>query len=995
MFILLFVGGIFVALVARNLLNAGRSTETVSALQLAQAGIRYADYYLQFSADGADWRPAPTPATDPRDPDKTWLDLGYSRIDFPRGRALVKISYSPQLGDPNSKYLILDSIGRVGLLNPNDPTTFLNTPAPRLRRELLAYKAIGITDYLRFITNISNDSKALAFLGVPSISAPLAMQLGKLDVRAFYNQTLSQTRWPGAPIRANESVQFSDNLALSPDNKNLGDQILVAGKVYAPADANAPVLIDGSTGNKMGQIYSSDDSKFSTYRGLIRDAGPNPDPQGYARGISRLEPPRIDAVPDPATGVTRYRQLTRDSGRWLGTGASAINTGSLGFGAGVYLNNLGDAEQETTIQAGGQSLRSLWTTPGSHYWSGPFYVPPGVFVEPGYILVQEGTQPAVRPGLRVIRNDAGFSIPVPTPTGITMTTFKELDFTFFIYKAANQRPVIKLDNQQYRAFLTAPTANGGLAMSDQAVDASLPAFNGVIFAEGNIRTRGLLPAVYKLVNGQPLMQIRRGPGADNDNVSDNDIYETVNPPALTMVSNASIYVEGSLVREAPDQPAGGRPVALQSIALLAENYVTVNTTMFAGPAPGAAPPVYSASSGQPSFYADMKPGAALNLFEVNFGDDPGLYTYTLTPHGNPTGTTKDSLNLLLYHGTPTDTAFLNLFVNRPAGGDPSYYFSQNAPPWTDVAPPPQTYAMPGTPISGGKAGPRFEKRPFPLMPRTFSSTYAFFTAPGMPNVISPAADSMTEYPQYTGTVPVQDYLLSRLAVAPMDVRIEAVIYAQNGSFFVIPGYSLNTDPADTRDAALRAGLTTGNPGAMVRPANTYDWFPFYGEPYDCRITVVGAVSENRTASEADQAAWMAHWGYIPVIQGSTGFAPGSNGQDVVPIPDQHVLISDVGDPLPPDIRTPGEKQGIQVTYAQNRTASFPITRGLRFIYDPFLYTPYAGYTPGPAGTLLSAGSNNWKHFEAGAARQDDYGRTLPPIPALPVCPGFVFYGEVR
>src|SRR5207245_242437 len=87
---------------------------------------------------------------------------------------------------------------------------------------------------------------------------------------------------------------------------------------------------------------------------------------------------------------------------------------------------------------------------------------------------------------------------------------------------------------------------------------------------------------------------------------------------------------------------------------------------------------------------------------------------------------------------------------------------------------------------------------FPLFPIPGGSTYSFNTLGGAKNQVMPAVDQA-----FVEVAGVQDYLLSRAAVAPMDVRIEAVMYAQHGSFFVIPGYPLNTDPSDTRDAALR------------------------------------------------------------------------------------------------------------------------------------------------------------------------------------------------
>src|SRR5579872_3048377 len=76
MFVLLFIGAIFVGLVARNLLNSGRARDTVEAAQFAEAGIQYADNFLRNSPEGADWRPAVVPVANvnPNDPDKRWLN---------------------------------------------------------------------------------------------------------------------------------------------------------------------------------------------------------------------------------------------------------------------------------------------------------------------------------------------------------------------------------------------------------------------------------------------------------------------------------------------------------------------------------------------------------------------------------------------------------------------------------------------------------------------------------------------------------------------------------------------------------------------------------------------------------------------------------------------------------------------------------------------------------------------------------------------------------
>src|SRR5437867_8708131 len=68
MFVLFFIGALFVALVARNLQNSGRAKDTLTALEFSQAGVKHAAYFLQYSALGADWRPAPTPPIQVPDP---------------------------------------------------------------------------------------------------------------------------------------------------------------------------------------------------------------------------------------------------------------------------------------------------------------------------------------------------------------------------------------------------------------------------------------------------------------------------------------------------------------------------------------------------------------------------------------------------------------------------------------------------------------------------------------------------------------------------------------------------------------------------------------------------------------------------------------------------------------------------------------------------------------------------------------------------------------
>ncbi len=122
-------------------------------------------------------------------------------------------------------------------------------------------------------------------------------------------------------------------------------------------------------------------------------------------------------------------------------------------------------------------------------------------------------------------------------------------------------------------------------------------------------------------------------------------------------------------------------------------------------------------------------------------------------------------------------------------------------------------------------------------------------------------------PTVTGwQVPPQDlaYMLGPVAIAPanrtgggqpvdpLPVEVHALIYAQNGSWFVIPGAWFNEDPDEF----------TGSPPASRHPG--------YHEPLNIRIAVYGAVSENMPADLGSAAEWTSKWGG-PYGTGDRGF----------------------------------------------------------------------------------------------------------------------------
>ncbi len=240
LFVLLVIGGVFVAQIGQNLAAASRSKENQGADAFAQAGIRFCDSSFTLSPDGADWRPVPSKPipingnNGVTDPDYRWLSAGFTRLFFQGGRALVRVVYDPHADDPRSSYIQIQSVGREGDLNQAlDPTVFeANGNATRQRRELVAYKQMGLTDYLRWMTNKDHRSGS-NFLGVPALQNSLdptvqidnaagpgyvdvSMVLGDPNVLSNPGQpgisADGSTLFVGAPIRSGGSLQLGGEL---------------------------------------------------------------------------------------------------------------------------------------------------------------------------------------------------------------------------------------------------------------------------------------------------------------------------------------------------------------------------------------------------------------------------------------------------------------------------------------------------------------------------------------------------------------------------------------------------------------------------------------------------------------------------------------------------------------------------------------------------------------------------------------------------------------
>ncbi len=1028
LFVLLFIGGLFVVQIARNLTAATRSKDTGNSQAFSEAGINFCANQLTYSEEGADWRPAPTPpftsASDTvgvTDPDFRWLSKGFSRVFFNGGRALVRVVYEPRADDPRSQYLRIEAVGRPGDISQGDidPTVFVQRGSlpPQLRREQVAYVQLGLTDYLFFVTNKDRTSYE-NFVGTPHLNASIAGQTppatGGLRDTAFVvgDPTIAAHTTDGvnngevlygAPMRFGGNVRIGGDsyFYLSPrlsypapaetiltsGSFNLAPTRLVANGACSGSatilddnDLQAFVNTSLNTAPVAQAIEPSGCKAFSTIQGLVRDGSSAPDNIGFVRGIPRLDPMLMDTKVD-GTGVLRYRAATLYSGYFDQTKPGTPNTGFYGWGRGVYINNPQDLQHESQGVNGGYSLRSDWLDPKAFpnsFWSGPNYRPPGVQLEirgTHLIFTRSDNDVFRKPDGTPITTNGGKVIDIP------LSDIERKNYVFPDGTAYVLPPLQHVGDEPKGTAGTPPGyVNPFNDQNSYGVDM-------VVMLEGNVRIKGVYGGVT-------------------------DPADTTVPHLgrvhLTVVSGGTAYIEGNLVK-GDGFLTGGVPTLERgsTCSILAKDYVCVNTTMFMTPENQAG--VWTPDASVDGVF-DVYLGTSRQSYDQSFdwGVDPISYQ---------TGGNQSPIYLMTRHRalSPGPSA-MNLFVNQaqsqfidPATGNPylpTFQFNQNA------LLPPETYGVgvvfTGTPPSPTPAtsaiSPYADMRGFLLRdpagatPYYDATTKLFSTilrAPGFPNVLRFQKDQNASI--LLGAGGTSDYMLGSAVVAPLDIRIEAAMYAQEKSFFVIPGYSINQDPNDTRinfaQTGLRTSYSIGSSGQILDSAAdklVKDVYPFYGEPTDIRLTIFGAISENYTASMGDQAAWMAKWGYIPTNFGSLNF-----GSNTTTIPDDHVGVHDAktvlctynnGEDRTTDFRTPLEQQ-------EN------ITRGLRYLYDPAFAMPYqhatdVNLTTAPtAASLRLSRALRYKYTPVTNWWPNGIYQILPPTPRQPVCPTLLYFGD--
>lgn len=941
LFLLTILGSVFVTTLLRNLSRVTRQGQTDEALTLAMAGIQFAANQFKTSVEGADWRPYPTeplwrnpslgaePPQRQLDPDYEWLsDNGtyrrpYVRFATGRGRFLLRVTFEPTWEpqtsaspvpdqfSPNSGMIHIESIGRSGEFDPNDPS-FLSDPTAvrgtdRAFRKVEAFVPIGLLDQLWWITNHTKEPGPATF-GVPMIqnAGYDPRYAGNPAVDPFNQQFMEYPAIYQGAIRSNTDLEFygrnvirfypargeglfvKGEIRLAPRGSlpNAGSIQLQIDAMDDDGNNRAPTLVGGTPvldGDNQNED-PSDDSRLITVVGTeSSDPAFNPVPlfnQGRTpiwsvmdethlrrdptavegspkmRSIRTITAPVLDQV-DPTTGINRWRMLTRDSGariqlqngRWINTGQFGLTDRSLMLrtdqfldasgqpvppvpplepryrAKGLYIDNFDDVQYPRNRPR----VKDEWLgRTASPSWSGDTYTPtidkttdhpdrkaPTPVVD--ILLTSQAEGPA----------DPSTGVPTGPLHPVIKVTRYDPDVRQMNDPQGNSSDPRLLYN------LVPNGSNWELQPVGQTRTYDYPE-NGVIFAEGSIRVRG--------VSGVPF--------------DPNNPYS--NPQPLTIVSGGTIYVDGNLLQYRDGQPE--TTASGWKITLLAQDNVVFNPTALArvtGSNGNVLPP-----SGDPDdptvdgFYR-IQPGSELD-FAISTADPLAgsrwlaHFKHAGGDNTDPTSETRVTLNLPSPPG--------NFW---PLPGD-QYDFGGNVPPpavpvYTGIS---QLFYLfheisPGMALGWGETSWRFPDR-----------EQKTFFLPGLDGRLQAGVDNTFRIQNNLDTAANdKDYLFGKVAVLPEDrplpVRIEAVMYAFTGCWFVIPPPFFNDhldaakqgDPYDTRAAFAANNLVREDPHTY--PINT-DHYPFYREPLNMDIQVIGAITENMPAEPAERALWTQH-----------------------------------------------------------------------------------------------------------------------------------------
>ncbi len=764
-----------------------------------------------------------------------------------KGHVLVRVTYDPKppykspdldpnpTPDPMSAYIKIESVGIVDA----DVPVF---------RYVVAYKPLALTDYTFFVTDRDGTGRPVRLGFPPHVDMDNDGDIEPTD--ALLTQLYG-------PLKFNTSVELSgDNLAPNPKSAGTagtnvclttmptgaglevaapGGNPQAIGGGYLRNDAfeacggiteprapltSAVYLRDNSGIGGASDLTPSSAASFDTVGGRVLDGSQLRDGNGFSRFCKPITAPELF----PTNG-DRYRVLTRDSGAVISAvtplsapATTSVNLGSLGFGAGVYVSN--NKDLQFVDAAGTHDLDALiadWMqlfpqgqfTGENSGWNATYtrYSAPGVEITffpteaaaLNFGLLAARTQPAStatpapstvwwpnhiagEPGIRLTRTDANWQ-----------------------YPAGNAPPYAISDSGERALFVDYP---------------SYP--NQVIFTEGNARVHGVLP-VREWANGAVARDYN-----------------------LTVVSGGTIYIDGQLLspqdifgRDPGDGTGGtaarqtGRAAVSDEdntrVALLASDCVCLNPTQI----------VPQLTSGEVAAAADDPNNPQADQQHWELSPEATGEVYSNWMFGEPTGNNV-ALSVFQSATDPGPAAITMSVYNGQAGTWTPYIFGGS----NDFL-----FVQPGlltgnnvdnnlAPGWGDLYNPANPLVPWFIRPLIVDSGNAIY-----PGVLKSFAISHADVPPGLGAG-ATNYWIKKWKVyeeagglpqGSVHAKVNALIYAEHGCWFVIPGDYF---------APKATGL-----GAWYMRRYNYD------------IAVRGAITENFHADPEMVQVWSDRWAW--------------------------------------------------------------------------------------------------------------------------------------
>jgi len=758
----------------------------------------------------------------------------------PHDHFLLRIEWAPGTTvpgggiDPLSKYLKITAVGRPG----GRPTNF---------SELTAYKPIGLQDYLLFIHDQSR-AGSTATLGLPyidvdgdgsTISNNRATNAGGAWASSGPNDVVPL--WLRGPVRANLNVQFQAPLRIDPNQSVNGwhEQVEVAGSVEQTVDpasrpggaasGNSEVLIQNTDGTLA--LYE-DDNTAAVSTTLATTPTGNAWPSQLEVGVGRrVEAPELESY-EPDTGISRWDRLTRLSGDDLsvviGGNAYRINSGELGYGRGIYVDNFEQRDQLATAS-------NTWSQPDR--WGGRRFIPNGCIIElfahyPDPLNVNDP------PAIAITRTDGSTWLNPGAPSPGSSTGQRTMVYSF-------------------------PDKNGVWGPGN-----TLPPQpdNGIILCEGNVRIFGNLPASDPNNNLDfNLTVVSRGSiFVDGPLLRPSD-YSTVgvNAPENTRIAllardhivlNPTTLAPG-LVPGMPPAPWTVPPEAPQD----AHWALDPNGTTAIGLRVAVADPAYSGNrhlyveqaDGNVNDSLDARSAVIMHKTRATLGITPAV--------AGPATTTTPFMVSANGIGLPRRPGLATTF-NVPV------YFAD----WANLA---------RAVYTGASGAVEYEPDEWGIPQANFNFDAAA-EEPGVPSYITvqggvDLTDASTNaLKESRSDVILKNMKIDRwgnsdpLQVRPgMDFVVSALMFAERGTFHVVAGDWF--DPrVTTLSDVFEAGSTTSADQAAARYARL--------KRYNYRIQIRGALCINQMPSLNEVGEWTDHWAYPPDTVLDSG-NPGGTG----------------------------------------------------------------------------------------------------------------------